>query len=400
MRLHVFNPENDLALANFSPHFIPPRSARQMAADLAALPVWWACPGDAVRASSADGEALRDGGCGAALPAVTWTEGESPAGVSAVLPWGWSPLLVEQLRRAGVPPQVLPDAGALAACRYWSGRARAVELLDWLRSPSSAVGRTWGHRLCGRSFYCTDEDSIARLLARFPDTLLKAPWSGSGKGLRLGRGGYVPPLTGWCRRVLREQGGVVVEPIYNKVYDLAMEFFSDGQGRVAFQGLSRFFTTARGTYVGNSVTDGGAHGRWLSERVPRDMWLMLADELAACFSARIGRAYCGPLGVDMMLCRVEGHGELCLHPCVEVNLRRTMGQVAVDLARFVAPGAEALFAIDCCTAPGGLLADHERRLRTDPPRVVDGKWCGGYWPLVPVRSGTCYRAALFPIGSR
>ena len=58
MTLHIFNPENDLALACPSPHFIPPASARQMADDLSALPVWWAMRGDAVCVASVEEAAL------------------------------------------------------------------------------------------------------------------------------------------------------------------------------------------------------------------------------------------------------------------------------------------------------------------------------------------------------
>ena len=38
--------------------------------------------------------------------------------------------------------------------------------------------------------------------------------------------------------------------------------------------------------------------------------------------------YIGPLGVDMMI--VAPH--FTLHPCVEINLRRTMGHVALALS--------------------------------------------------------------------
>ena len=41
--------------------------------------------------------------------------------------------------------------------------------------------------------------------------------------------------------------------------------------------------------------------------------------------------YCGPFGVDMMaVARTDGDG-FWLHPCVELNLRRTMGHVALAL---------------------------------------------------------------------
>ena len=45
---YMFNPDNDLALANGDMNYLPPRSARRMAIDLAFLPAWYADDGDAV----------------------------------------------------------------------------------------------------------------------------------------------------------------------------------------------------------------------------------------------------------------------------------------------------------------------------------------------------------------
>ncbi|NLX66059.1 MAG: hypothetical protein GXZ19_04695, partial [Bacteroidales bacterium] len=39
--MYLFNPENDLALANFSPNYTPPASAIRLAEELAALPIWY-----------------------------------------------------------------------------------------------------------------------------------------------------------------------------------------------------------------------------------------------------------------------------------------------------------------------------------------------------------------------
>ena len=38
------------------------------------------------------------------------------------------------------------------------------------------------------------------------------------------------------------------------------------------------------------------------------------------------------MGIDMMLVNVEGEPNLMVHPCVELNLRRTMGHVALSLS--------------------------------------------------------------------
>ena len=56
------------------------------------------------------------------------------------------------------------------------------------------------------------------------------------------------------------------------------------------------------------------------EQAIADLTQLLSDQL-------VGR-YTGPLGIDMMV--VEHHG-VKLHPCVEMNLRRTMGHVALSL---------------------------------------------------------------------
>ena len=53
MKLYLFNPDSDLALANNETNYIAPVSARRMAQDLALLPVWYADPYNAVLAPSA-----------------------------------------------------------------------------------------------------------------------------------------------------------------------------------------------------------------------------------------------------------------------------------------------------------------------------------------------------------
>lgn len=80
---------------------------------------------------------------------------------------------------------------------------------------------------------------------------VEAPLSGSGKGLNWCKGTFTPFISGWCTRVAALQGGVIAEPIYNKVEDFALEFYSDGAGEVTFAGYSLFRTGKSGMYEGN-----------------------------------------------------------------------------------------------------------------------------------------------------
>ncbi len=51
--------------------------------------------------------------------------------------------------------------------------------------------------------------------------------------------------------------------------------------------------------------------------------MMMGDELL--------NVYKGPFGVDMMIVASEDRSKFLLDPCVEINLRRTMGHVALTL---------------------------------------------------------------------
>ena len=48
MKLHIFNPEHDTALASDQFNFVAPHAGREMRADLGFLPALWADDGDLV----------------------------------------------------------------------------------------------------------------------------------------------------------------------------------------------------------------------------------------------------------------------------------------------------------------------------------------------------------------
>ena len=388
MKLFVFNPENDLALANNQWNFIAPASARKMRLDLEMLPVWWTSETDWVWVTRypvhqpLDLLSLND----------RFLLHPDTCPVDRIEPWGWSPLIKSQLQRGGVDDSLLPDEELLRTLREFSGRKFAVRVLQELRSVA-AVHARWSDALCGRSYYCTSTEQIDVLFRQYEHTILKAPWSGSGKGLRLGQPQLQPPLTGWCTRLIREQGGVVVEPLYNKVCDFACEFRSDGQGHVCYEGLSLFTTTHQGAYSGNVVAPETEKEVILAQWLDLRLLDWVCWVLRGFLSDSLGNVYCGPLGVDMMVCRSDD-GSFLLHPCVEINLRMTMGMVALELQRWLARGVQARYYIDYSANGEELkkraLEDAECR----PPRFLDGKLIGGCLPLTPVYSDTNYRACL------
>ncbi len=388
MRIYLFNPDADLALADNRPAYVAPETVRRMSADLALLPFWYAGEGSGVWAASSEEVAWVEqmNVCfGRNIVPVLSKDGQGFVGTKW-MPWGWTPALCRRLSEEGAEAVGLPGKDALDEWRALASRERVSA---WLED----LGETGGGR--AESVNLRDLPACQAYVERHRAAVLKAPWSGSGKGLRWCRGVFAPDVEGWCARLLRKHGLVTASPVYDKVEDFAMEFYSDGQGRVRFEGYSWFATTSGGAYAGN----------WLlsDEQVERRMAGYGLDEVLHRVRTRVLEtasahtgSYQGYWGIDMMVCREEHTGHYWIHPCVEVNLRMNMGVVALKLRRhLLAPGRAGRLMIDYRPAPGAMYARHVDERGRYPLRVKQGRVEEGYLALTPVTPQSLYRAALY-----
>lgn len=377
--LYLFNPENDMALANGSPYYMPPVSAKKMATDLSVLPAWYALLGSDVWVADARCAEWMQKDC--PLPLGVRGVTQSDPIYNKVYPWGWSASVKHRFEEGGIASDVLPTEGEIALHRRLSGRQTAVELLPRLRG----VEGTWGE-----SFLCTSLEELHRLVACYGRMLLKAPWSGSGKGIRSITETVDASLEGWARRIIASQGAVVAEPFYQRVADFALEFRRDEEGRVSFIGYSLFETDVKGGYKGNvlasdeSILD--TLSAWVDRRVLHEVQCRLMEVLPGLLDG-----YVGFFGVDMMVCHTDGG--FFIHPCVEVNLRMNMGLVAhTFFHHYVCDTAHGHYTVRHFPAAGDAFRFHQSMQRTHPLVCEDGRIRQGYMSLSPVFEDTCYVA--------
>lgn len=315
MKIHLFNPENDLALALGCRHYTPPPHARAIHTAGALLPMWWAEQGDRILAP----DSLREDA--ERLAARFGLHGKVAGGMpeaDEACPWGWSLDAKRQFLRAGVKEDVLPEYRAIERMRQLSHRRMSVEIL---------------RRLDGNHpipLEITDPREVVEAERRAPGCYVKSPWSGSGRGVFCARSLGEEALLRRAEGIIHRQGSVMVERGLDKALDFAALFFSDGAS-VRFRGFSIFETEERGMYSGNVV----APQSWLEERlagfIDYDGLMTTIGREEEILESLVGSDYRGWLGIDMMVYR-EG-GRYKTMPCVELNLRRTMGVVALDIAR-------------------------------------------------------------------
>ena len=334
MTLHIFNPEHDIALASNLSNFTAPHAGRQLRNDLGFLPALWAQEGDQILVEHEESAmkayrrvchrlvklGLADYSHTGNIKFPRLEQNIPTLGISSVQPWGWDRAIRRELERMGFAESLLPTNEQTEHIRQLSHRRTSAQLLPQLQMEGTV----------GEAFECTSLEQVTELMQRYGRLVLKAPWSSSGRGVRFCDAARLnnkeinnkDAQMAWVRNVIASQGSIMVEPYYNKVKDFGLEFEADADGQIHYLGLS-LFHTVNGAYEGNILATESVK----QEMISRYVSVELLDSIKQKITEQIRLdGYVGPFGVDMMITK-EG-----LHPCVEINLRRTMGHVALSIS--------------------------------------------------------------------
>ena len=380
-----------MALANGDAHYLAPHNIREMANDLAPL-----------------------------MDYIEWDT-----------PWGWDAAIVSRLHKSGIPIQDLPTDAMLAALRTRSERITAHHLLQQMLPLSE--------HLTGESYVCRSLDDIKAYATQHSHLLLKAPLSGSGKGLRHlnlndndNKNDNYPTsrrstsaltstfkkIESWADALIRRHGYLTAEPYYDKVQDFAMEFCATDR-RCHFIGYSLFTTDTHGRYDSNLLLSDADIEARLSAYIPRSVlhdvchYVETHADLIVPAEWDTSR-FPITFGIDMMVVkngrqftidnsqltikdsefRIQ-NSEFKLHPCVEINLRCNMGIVAHEVRRhLMAPEATGIYRLALFPNHAALQAFDEEQRALYPALYRDGLLVRGYHPLTSIEGDTRHLAYI------
>ncbi len=335
--LFYYNPENDIALAvNPAGSFTPPRQAALLARYGAPLMWWLGDSSDMVllpETLSADEElqlslwhAEVSNRFGGGPKLVRSLAGLS---IEKLSPWGWSRPTIDKLIHVGAHVELLDHIPA-DSIRRISHRHTAGLINDAIRSSQCS---SWGNIICAESAF--EAHSVAQAMAYISasdasEIYLKSPWSSSGRGVVSSRDLTPDQLVSRFDGVIRRQGSILIERGYEKILDFAMLFHADETGQICYIGLSSFFNGRSDvSYNGNLVTSDSAIMSDLCRYLPMRLLTDLISILPPILTGIISGAYSGYFGIDMMVISSSASPTgFAVVPCVELNLRMTMGVVA------------------------------------------------------------------------
>ncbi|BDS08665.1 hypothetical protein NT6N_37050 [Oceaniferula spumae] len=255
--------------------------------------------------------------------------------LGGVRPWAWSPDAAKLLRpltnrvSSNVPWQCREPLPAICFSKEIGNRLEELLEQDGLAER--------GGVFCRNLETATAEIAI-RL--REGDVLLKAAHACAGRGHRkvLQNEPQSEHLL-WIEKILKNHGGLVVEPWLDRVLDFSSLYEIGAAGEVKWIGMTCMENDAHGRFLGTVV-----NAKWGSDLDSELREFLFRECKANAFYRQqipvvlqklfteIAPDYTGPVGVDAMVFR-KPDGTIGLRHVVELNVRMTMGRVALELFR-------------------------------------------------------------------
>lgn len=386
--VYYFNPTCELAVANGSFSYMPPRLLREFEQDCSALPfVFGTCSDYILTEKKPSPEFIRKlSDAGFEMPEFCSLEelhSFTTTSFDALIPWGWSPAAHFKLKE-------LKDKCALPFVESpvfnWTDRHAAlyerVTSLCFLKRFLEENPFDFYIEQSMTGTKVTTIKEIENLLDKKRPLVLKAPLSSSGRGIQIIRKQALNTSNKqWISGILNQQTYLIAEPYLDKVTDLSFQFRITDQGNPEYLGYSVFETNTNGQYKSTLIHPriGTSH---FSE-VDKDIELLIelsANRLAEALKDSIyTQLHRGFLGIDAMI--YKDYEGLKMQPCIEINSRMNMGILTMHIEKNIDQETTGKYELFYGTR-GEFLQFATNSEYEHPLKMKNGKLSSGFLPLV------------------
>lgn len=331
-----FNPDAEDSIASGSDFYQPDSKIDSLINDLEVLMIFLSRQDDVVLMRKPPSlehlERLRSAGF--QLPEIEKLDGNGNVAsgtsltnrkLSSFKPWSVAP---DQPRRFGM----------YSEDELWNDDWRAL----FSKVNQAGVFGEW----MGRSKICFSENEVEKVASE-SGNVLKRSIAAAGRGVRFCRSREETLKV--SRDWLKAGDGLLVEPAHDRVFDFSVQF-EIKEAKMVQVGLIRQLVGPTGRYSGSVSVPKFCKG--LPEEISRFLmnealpYFDVSSPMMRAVSERfMGMKYSGPVGIDSYLYK-DSNGNLAFRPICEINPRYTMGRVAHEVRKAVAPGCAVRFQIE------------------------------------------------------
>ncbi len=398
--VYYFNPTCELAIANGSFSYMPPRLLRKFENDCSVLPFVFGKSSDFVlteKIPSGDFiNKLTDAGfempefC--SLNELISGKTES---IGSIFPWGWSP----------ASHFILKDLKAKCSDEFrespvfkWTDEHKTlferITSLQYLEDflAQNTLDFFIEPKMIGKKV--TSIGEIDELLKRQNSLALKAPLSSSGRGIQIIR---KPTLNNsnrqWITGILNQQKYMIAEPFLDKEVDFSFQFKITEKSEPEYLGYSVFETNTNGQYKSTFIhpeieSFGVSDFSGKTEEMIRLTAELLREALKNTVYTKLHRGF---LGIDAMIYRdKEG---LKIQPCIEINSRMNMGILTMFIEKKIDKNTSGKFELFYGQSGQFQKLVNEKTIE-HPLKIRNGKLVSGFISLVEPDAGKQFGAYI------
>ncbi|MEG0700735.1 MAG: hypothetical protein RR442_04280 [Muribaculaceae bacterium] len=386
-KTYIFNPDNDLALAFGGENYTAPPMATCLRYDLQMLPAWYCDENSSILANAPENQQWLDNlSKNLHLKSEIIKTSQLSTIDTDFMAWGWSHDMRKRLIDCNVPQDRLPSKNYIDKIRNLSHRSTSIIIHNALREELSM-------NFSPIPIELHDFDSIKSFAKEHQYCYIKAPWSSSGKGIFRVLDINAIDFKRWTNGILLRQGSLLCEEALDKVLDFAMEFYCKN-GIATFSGYSIFNNDNHCSFDNGLVMPTMMlHNNLIAIYGNENIILDVRNTLEKILTTIIAPHYTGYLGIDMLFYRDAK--KIKLNPCVELNLRMTMGMVTSIIGdKLLAPQSQGKFAIRYYKTTQEIVNTITQKAIESPIKYSNGKIISGTQFLTPTYQASHYAASL------
>ncbi len=337
--IYIYNPTSEMALANGTISYMPPKNLQKFEEDLAFLPSFFASNEDAVIINKNPDEEFLALWQKLGLSKLTYlpvNELKAPIKYNYLCPWSWNQVVHHKFK------SILP---------YGSDDFKSSPNYNWNPEHKDFFSRNTANRIqkiISQSFsnhktvYIPTPainihtyDELIVWLEKNPKAIIKMPWSSSGRGIHIVNNDINKTTNHeWIKGAIKQQGFVTTEPLLDKVFDFSFQLNIKQNGEIENLGYSFFINDKKGHFIGGNINwphKQDELSSFLNENTLKEASNILIEGIKTINPHHF---YEGPIGVDAIV-YLNKNNELRIHPCVDFNWRYNMGLININLPRFI-----------------------------------------------------------------
>jgi len=400
--IYLFNPTCEYAIANGNSNWQPNQILRKMESDLSALPLFFAKKDDYVLVdrilSTEFIETLQQ--IDIDIPNFILKndaiKNEDFIGLpkNKLLPWGWSPSIHKFLspikESCSAEFQQSPVFNWKPEHREITSRKFALGILKRLQS---TLNTDYIIPVEYTPKVCITQNDFETAIQQWGEVMIKAPWSSSGRGLQpITKTPVHPKVWEKVLGIVKEQGYATAEPLLNKVLDLAF-LFELKKGRIKYLGISNFCTNKKGQYHGNYLN---GLPKTIEKRVSEFVDFIVNEIrqpiINAIENSKMAIHYEGVFGVDTLI-YYDRNNRIKINPCLEINVRHTMGLLALRLEKIIYENKKGIYRT--YYQPETSFYDFNKGMtKKYPPKIVENKIVSGFFALSEAAKNSLFGAYI------